>query len=403
MAPRYSTQSRKSQKRALIVVQVGVCLTVLIGMAALTIDVGQLYSARADLQRAADSAALAGASAYLTDEMMQIRLGTANSDALGYVQTLGTDRAVEFSALNNTLNIPTLAKPEDITLGHLNLYSSSDTVHANPVPKDYNAVQVIVRRVEGGDEGSGGAVPLFFAPIFGQATADVSASAVAVFDDRFSSFAADLPGDAGTLPFTIHEDAFYQELAEGGDSYAYSEETAAVVTAGDGIREIRLYPYPLSGSGYEEGDGNFGMLNIGTGNQGVDAETVQILNGVSADDFVMEIGTSELTFANDAGGEVTYEMTGSPGLEVALKAPISEIIGTVVGFFLHDNVVLSGSNATYTITGIRFGRVMDIRLVGAPNQRGLFLQPVAYVGGGVTIDPQAPSSGGLVGRLVLAR
>ena len=37
------------------------------GFASLTIDVGLLYNAKADLQRTADAAALAGASAYLTD------------------------------------------------------------------------------------------------------------------------------------------------------------------------------------------------------------------------------------------------------------------------------------------------------------------------------------------------
>ncbi|MCH8241210.1 MAG: hypothetical protein IH897_01210 [Planctomycetes bacterium] len=171
----------------------------------------------------------------------------------------------------------------------------------------------------------------------------------------------------------------------------------------DGIREIRLYPYPLSGNDYEDGDGNFGVLNIGTGNQGVDTEIDQILNGVSDSEIVAEIGTSDLTFFGEAGASVTYDMTGSPGLEATLKDPISSIIGQEIGFFLHNNVVLSGSNAIYTITQIRYGRVMDIRLTGPPNQRGFFIQPISYAGGDVVISPDAPSSGGLVGRLVLVR
>ena len=85
------------------------------------------------------------------------------------------------------------------------------------------------------------------------------------------------------------------------------------------------------------------------------------------------------------------------------KAALGEIVGDVVGFFLHDDVVLSGANATYTITEMRFGRVMDIRLTGAPAQRGLFIQPVSYAGSGVRIDHNAPSTGGLLGRLILAR
>ncbi len=65
-------------------------LTVLLGVATLTIDVGQVYSARAELQNVADSAALAGAAAYVTVTMMTVREGTSGSTALGTVKTLAT-------------------------------------------------------------------------------------------------------------------------------------------------------------------------------------------------------------------------------------------------------------------------------------------------------------------------
>ena len=48
---------------------------VLLGFGALTIDVGVMYNVRADLQRSADAAALAGAAAYTSDKMLQIRQG----------------------------------------------------------------------------------------------------------------------------------------------------------------------------------------------------------------------------------------------------------------------------------------------------------------------------------------
>ena len=48
-------------------------LPALIGFAALTIDVGAMYSVRNDLQISADAAALAAASAYAGDEMIQIQ------------------------------------------------------------------------------------------------------------------------------------------------------------------------------------------------------------------------------------------------------------------------------------------------------------------------------------------
>ena len=397
------TPSAKRRRRAIVAVQVGVMLVVLIGMAALTIDVGQLYAARAELQRAADSAALAGASAYTTDLMMTVRQETGGSAALAEVKTLAISRVHEYSTLNMTLGSPTVVESADIQTGWMNLNSGSEAIHDNPAPKDYNAVYVMARRMGGEGQDSNGGVPLFFAPIFGQFMAESSASAVAAFDDRVSGFNTGAPNAANILPFTVHRDAFYQDVASGGDSYGYDEATSSVIAAGDGIREVRLYPFPLSGSGYTEGDGNFGILNIGTGNQGVEAERTQILEGASPSDFEAEVGTSDLTFYDDDGNPTTYDITGSPGLEATLQDTISGIIGEVIGFFLHTNVVMSGSNAIYTITELRFGRIMDIRLIGQPSLRGMYVQPVSFSGAGVKIDPDAPSTDGMVGLIVLVR
>lgn len=393
----------RNRRRAVVVVQVAVLLVVLLGFAALTVDVGALYNTRADLQRTADAAALAGASAYTTDAMMLIRMETGSADTLSYVRSLAVSRATQLAGLNPTFGTTAMSvAPEDITTGWVNLHSASEVIHTNPQPFDYNAIHVLVRREAGGGEGANGPVQFFFAPIFGKQFGESSASAVAAFDDRFSSFSVAVPG-APMLPFTVHKDAFMGELNGGGDQYAYDADSNTITNTSDGIREVRLYPYPLSGSGYEEGDGNFGILNIGTGNQGVEAEVQQILNGVTAEDMEAEIGTATPTFFDETGQAVTYDITGSPGMESSLKTALGEMIGQVVGFFLHDNVVLSGSNAIYTITTVRFGRVMDLRLTGQPWERGFYIQPVSYSGSGVRIDPQAPSSGGLVGRIVLTR
>ncbi len=402
MATYPRTRGGGHRRRAVVAVQVGVVLIVLLGFAALTVDVGTLYNTRGDLQRTADAAALAGASAYVTDEMMQVRLGTEDAGLLNHVTGLATTRVTNFASINPTLGqTSTHVDFSDIVTGWINVHSGTEPIHANPLAADYNAVYVLVRREAEGGEGANGPVPFFFAAIFGKLFGESSASAVAVFDDRVSGFTPGLPGDANLLPFTIREEAYYRERMEGGDSYSWNGNS--VDHSPDGTREVRLYPYPLSGSEYYEGDGNFGTLNIGTGNQGVTAEELQILNGVTQSDLEMEIGTPEATFYGDAGEPITYEITGSPGLEASLRFPITEIMGKVVGFFLHSDVVLSGSNAIYTITEIRFGRVMDIRLTGNPNQRGFFIQPVSYNGGGVQIDPDAPSTDGEVGRLVLAR
>jgi Flp pilus assembly protein TadG len=55
------------RRRGAVAVQTAVMSALLIGCAALAVDVGMMYSARTELQRAADAAALAGVSGLFTD------------------------------------------------------------------------------------------------------------------------------------------------------------------------------------------------------------------------------------------------------------------------------------------------------------------------------------------------
>ena len=61
----------------------------------------------------------------------------------------------------------------------------------------------------------------------------------------------------------------------------------------------------------------------------------------------------------------------------------------------------NGANTSYTIVDLRFARVMDVKLNGNPKY--FRIQPVIYSGEGVGTGPNAPSTGGLIGRVVLAR
>ena len=386
-----------NRRRGVVAVQVAVVLVVLLGFAAMTIDVGRLYRARADLQRAADAAALAGASSYTSDTMMQVRMDIGDGAALESVIQAAVDRVALFSSVNASMGSPTLVEASDIATGWINMNSASDVIHTNPEPNAYNAIQVTVRRSSGSINGP---VDLFFMSIFGKTEADRAASAVAVFDDRFSGITINQDG-AGILPFTVHEDAFFNDLENGLDNYGWDGDAETVTGFADDIREIKLFPYTDDGS--YDGAGNFGVLNIGTGNQGLEALRTQIDNGITPEDMEAEVGTSDLTFYDENGNPVSYEVTGSPGLDGGLADSIDVHVGQIVGFFLHNNVVEPGSNATYTITEMRFGRVMDILLTGPPSLRGMYIQPASYDGAGVQIDENAPSSGGLMGRLVLAR
>ena len=95
------------RRRGAVAVQVSVMLVVLTGFAALTVDVGTLYNTRTDLQLAADSAAMAAASALTTDNMLRVRLGTDHSADVATVLDDSIGRSLEFASMNPSFGLET--------------------------------------------------------------------------------------------------------------------------------------------------------------------------------------------------------------------------------------------------------------------------------------------------------
>lgn len=129
-------------ERGASIVLVSLMMAALMGMAALAIDVGMLYNARAEAQRAADSAALAGAGSLLVapDEERARSI------------------AIEFGTKNNVQGVPVELLDEDVEV-------------------DVNAmtVGVTVRRAAS----RGNAMTTWFARVFGVDEVDVAARAAA--------------------------------------------------------------------------------------------------------------------------------------------------------------------------------------------------------------------------------
>lgn len=381
------------KRRAATVVMVAVMVPVLLGIAALTIDVGAMYSVRNDLQISADSAALAAAAAYASDSMLQIRLGYGGDPELYDTMSTGYTEVDRVSALNHSFGIANTAiSSSDVNFGWIDITSGTSPLDPTGAPSGYNAVQVMVRRTAAG---TNGALDLFFAPIFGRTSTEVTASAVAILDDRFEGYDVS-DGGAALWPFTVSETIYQQEILNGGDNYGFDSPTATVLSGPDGVREVNLYPYVFT-------PGNFGLLNIGRTNNGAQGQAAQIEDGVSEEEAQNEIGSSTFLFYDSSGNPITYTIGGTPGLKASLESAVETRVGEVVAYLLHDQATGNGANTNYRITTIVFGRVMDVKLQGAASSRGLWLQPVVYVGAGVIVTPTAPSSNGEVGQIVLAR
>lgn len=388
----------RARRRGVVAVQIALFMVAIAGFAALTIDVGRMYSAKSDLQRAADAAALAGASSYLTDAGL--------TDTHDVLTGLISSRSQQFSVTNPTLHQATQLELADLAYGRHH-YDSPGLPLAND--DRWNAVEVTLRRTT---SSSNGPIPLFFARVFGYNDASMTATARAAVDDRVGGYRIVRDGDF--LPFTIHEAIYNDLVANGDDDYGYGE---SVFSSSDGIREIKLYPWkfqdedvaleelglPSNTRDGSDAAGNFGTLNVGIDNQGSVGVQTQITNGITAEELESEFNTSELIFFDAAGNPNTYTATGNPGLSVTYRFPLEQRIGDVVGFFVHIDSYDSGSGTEFTISGIRFARIMDVRLTGNPHDRGLILQPVAYTNGYFIIEDDAPSSDGQLGKIVLVR
>lgn len=137
--------------RGQVIIVFALCLLVLLGFAALAIDVGYMYSVRGDLQRCADAGALAGAYIFHNGGWMpgQPAPGNLRTDAMDRARNFATRDPVGGAPLDNTA--VTFSFPFD---------TDSSKV---------NQIQVNVQ-----DN-----VNLFFAGVIGSPTVMLSATAIA--------------------------------------------------------------------------------------------------------------------------------------------------------------------------------------------------------------------------------
>lgn len=168
------------QRRGAVAVQVAVSLTMILGFAALVIDVGAIYNMRADLQRTADSAALAAAA----------ELGMGANDPKTAAKSIAQEFAAKNLAMNETI---ALDEATDIEFGrgYINEDTNRYIFEPDPMEEFPNAIKVTARKTDSSSNGSFG---LFFARVLGFNNVDVSASATAVLIPRDIVIVTDLSG-----------------------------------------------------------------------------------------------------------------------------------------------------------------------------------------------------------------
>jgi len=193
---------RSSDQRGGVLVLVALAMVVLIGFAALVIDIGHLLVVRNELHNSADAAALAGAS-YLYPQI------PPSSPSPPAWETATTQATIAIG-LNKSDGVT--VTPGTVQVGYWDFASpppgptyTLKSTGITPIGPDYYAaVQVTVTKN----------VRNFFAPVIGIDTSDVSATATAVMASPGKAFEGSL------MPFAISEEAkkqleFNQEFAIG--------------------------------------------------------------------------------------------------------------------------------------------------------------------------------------------
>lgn len=135
--PRSLQRAIREDERGTALALVAISLVVLLGMAALAIDLGLLFEARNQAQRSADAAALAGASA----------LQTFGNDPAVVDEAVA--RAMEYAAENPVQGVPVSVEPSDV---EVDLENWSVTVTVHRTTERGNAVPTQLARVLGIDE-----------------------------------------------------------------------------------------------------------------------------------------------------------------------------------------------------------------------------------------------------------
>lgn len=322
------------------VVLVLLSIIALLGMFAIGLEAGWIYSTRAQAQNAADAAAHAAV----------LELQECDADAAARADAIAAAR--EAMTANLVAGRALELGDDDIVFGRYYPYSDGSEKNFVVTNDNPNSVQVAVHM----DGVRNGPLDLTIGKLLGRATANVAAGAIATRDRRVIGF--DTDGGAGRLiPFGAHADS---------------------------IGPIGSEVFFFEGS-QQTGSGNWGLIDLhpdGTGfttdvNNGADTIADQIANGYQGE-----------VVLDPALGTVTGGRTGQASGPIAQG--FEGRIGEVVVIAVYDGTpAASGTNLIYHVVDFVTVRIDDVITTGAISDRGIRATVVNAVDATAKTDPDA--------------
>jgi hypothetical protein len=362
------TNERWAKRRGAMVVLIAFALLMIFAFVAFTVDVGWLTVTKTQLQNTADAAALG------SDMNLIQGFGPGATLTQAGVTALAQNVAVSVSAANRAgdMNSVFCNGARDVQLGQYQWNGTAWTMNWGVTP--FNMSRVTLHRDQAGTGGDR-PLPLFFAPVLGDKTANLQASATAALLPGIGFKITPSMGSitAGILPIALDVGSWNALMAGvGSDNYSYNPATGAVTSGSDGILEVDLYP---SGSALMP-PGNRGTVDIGINNNSTSTLVSQILNGVTAAQLAPYGG--QLIFS-----DTNLQLDGNPGLSAALQNALNQIYGQPRAIPIFTQVSGNGANAVYSIEKFVGVRVLNVKLSGSPSQKHCWVQPCPFTDGTV--------------------
>ncbi|MDB5350325.1 MAG: hypothetical protein JWN86_1572 [Planctomycetota bacterium] len=358
--------------RGTVIVLLTVMLVVLLGLAALTVDIGVVATIRAQLQTAADAAALAGARQLATERRMSKTITDLTAET-----TAARTQAIAIAQANYVSGKALSASNITVTTGYVDESAANpgSTFSATAASTTHNSVQVSVTyqsaAIFGGVLRSGGTT------VSATSTATVGLAQIA-------SFNSNLGLNAQILPIVLDQTTYNAMIAgTTSDQYSFNSATyvagttSGVTSGADGVAESKFFPVSTGSPG------NWGTVSFdGKGGGGAAALKQEIsgsgstASGMTPAQMIADLPLPAWFYAKS-------------GMNASISGDLTSIMGKAAVVPVYDTTNGSnGANLQYRVVSYAGVRIVAVNFQGS--NKYVIAQPA------IITDPTAvPATGNL--------
>jgi Flp pilus assembly protein TadG len=414
-------------RRAAVAPMAALLMTFLVGMLAFSIDIGYISAVQAELQNAADAAALAAVEQLQSPFVLFNAPGQTNQQTIyNWVTTNTTSSsspictAQQFAYYNQAGGVNVTVPSSDISFSFYD-----GTTFSSPSLANFpNTVNVITRR----DNTANNPLGLFFGQVFGISTVSLTATASAtMYNGIPGSPSSGTPGTSGyqapifganltaNPPFTtsgtsskITIDAHilpvaldinvWTNFANGNFVFtngAFVSSTSAYLTsdnvsaASNNLPQLQVYPNNTNTPG------SFGLIDVGLPSNNTPAFENWILDGTTPNDIAYLLKNSLLPVSPSA----PQPWKVGPGMKSALLSSFEAVMGqaNLIPLFQPSSPLPgyvaatgTGQNATYAVIG--FASIMVTQATGSGSSMNISIQPASIVSPTLVIPYPLPAA-----------